>query len=174
MIQKVIYKTTTAQNKANYWTKPLRKSGKGIEKVISHRPFSMFITVVVNTSIDRSPCSQRSIRDDFQMGFTRFSQCFRLIYPLLSHHTSIAFVSYKGENHLIVWYKTGSSRIWSDELYISIIRALTKTNKTPYFGQNLRFLIKGMADGLTRASSRPSFVIPFIGAASCTVPTIGR
>ena len=123
---------------------------------------------------DRSPCSQRSIRDDFQMGFTRFSQCFRLIYPLLSHHTSIAFVSYKGENHLIVWYKTGSSRIWSDELYISIIRALTKTNKTPYFGQNLRFSIKGMADGLTRASSRPSFVIPFIGAASCTVPTIGR
>ena len=27
------------------------------QNVISHRPFSMFITVDMNTSIDRSPCS---------------------------------------------------------------------------------------------------------------------
>ena len=37
--------------------KPLRKSGESLEKVISHRPLLVFITVDVNMSNDRSPCS---------------------------------------------------------------------------------------------------------------------
>ncbi len=35
----------------------MKKSGESLQKVVSHRPFSMFITVVMNTSIDRSTCS---------------------------------------------------------------------------------------------------------------------
>ena len=34
--------------------KPIFLSGESLEKVVSHRPLSMFITVGVNTSNDRS------------------------------------------------------------------------------------------------------------------------
>ena len=54
-----------------FWVIPLIIKEKSNASAL-HRPFSMFITVVVNMSIDRSPCSQRSMRHDFQMGFTRF------------------------------------------------------------------------------------------------------
>ena len=37
--------------------KTLKKSGESLQKVISHRPFPMFITVDINMSIDRSTCS---------------------------------------------------------------------------------------------------------------------
>ena len=58
-------------NHWEHWAKPLKKSPETLQKVISHRPFSMFITVGMNTSIDRSPCSQRSVWDDFLKGFRR-------------------------------------------------------------------------------------------------------
>ena len=37
--------------------KTLKKSGESPQKVVSHRPFSMFITVDMNMSIDRFTCS---------------------------------------------------------------------------------------------------------------------
>ena len=64
-------------NHWEHWAKPLKKSPETLQKVISHRPFSMFITVDINTSIDRSPCLQRSVWDDFLKGFRRRSQRFQ-------------------------------------------------------------------------------------------------
>ena len=52
--------------------KILKKSGESLQKVISHRPFSMFITVDMNMSIDRSTYSQRSMQHDFLQAFARF------------------------------------------------------------------------------------------------------
>ena len=37
--------------------KILKKSGESLQKVVSHRPFSMFVPVDMNMSIDRSTCS---------------------------------------------------------------------------------------------------------------------
>ena len=45
---------------------------------------------------------------------------------------------------------------------------LQKPIKHPIVGKTLRVSIKEMTYGLTRASSRHPYVIPFIGAASCT------
>ena len=46
------------------------------QKVVSQRSFSMLVTVDVNTSIDRSPCSQRSMRHDFLSVFVQLKRCF--------------------------------------------------------------------------------------------------
>lgn len=83
LIQSIIAKGSAAQNQAIFRVisrrsssksieiikrnprenqiKLTKKSGKTQQQVISHRPLLMFTTVVMNTGIDRSPCSQRSM-----------------------------------------------------------------------------------------------------------------
>ena len=58
-----------------------KKWGKSNKKVISHRPFSMFITVDISTGIDRYEHEHRPLRDDIRAILAPFFNVFALLMP---------------------------------------------------------------------------------------------